>query len=185
MQCSLCGHVRTLRDPLPDSRCPACGIAYTEGDRRVGLGLARTRPAQEPPAKSNGIGALLATLGFIVILFGGGWYLLRDGEPQPAPAVQKAQTVKGYIPAATQSQPHVVMYATSWCPYCARARTFFKRNGIRYTEFDVEKDASASARFHRFGGGVPIIVVDDQVVRGFNEAQLRKLLRPWLSEQGA
>ena len=32
----------------------------------------------------------------------------------------------------------VVMYTTSWCPYCTRARRLFDDKGVKYTEIDVE-----------------------------------------------
>ncbi|NBW88989.1 MAG: glutaredoxin, partial [Gammaproteobacteria bacterium] len=32
------------------------------------------------------------------------------------------------------------MYATSWCPYCERARQLFARKQIACTEIDIDKD---------------------------------------------
>lgn len=67
------------------------------------------------------------------------------------------------------SQP-VVMYATSWCPYCAKARAYFTRNRIAYVEHDVEKSAAARAEFRRLGGrGVPLILVGRERLDGFDE----------------
>jgi glutaredoxin len=72
-------------------------------------------------------------------------------------------------PAALAAAP-VVMYATSWCPYCARARAYFGRNGIAYTEHDIEKSPQAHAEFKRLGGrGVPLILVGRQRLNGFDE----------------
>ena len=34
--------------------------------------------------------------------------------------------------------PKVLMYATSWCPYCERARSLFERKQIQFEEIDVE-----------------------------------------------
>lgn len=69
----------------------------------------------------------------------------------------------------TASKP-VVMYATSWCPYCAQARAYFATNGIAYVEHDVEASAAAHAEFRRLGGrGVPLIFVGDERIDGFNE----------------
>jgi glutaredoxin len=41
------------------------------------------------------------------------------------------------------SQPAVVMYTTSWCPYCARARRVLAAKNVSIEEIDVE---SAPAR---------------------------------------
>lgn len=64
----------------------------------------------------------------------------------------------------------VVMYATSWCPYCAKARAYFKRTNTAYVEHDIERSADAHAEFKRLGGrGVPLILIGDEKLRGFNE----------------
>jgi len=79
-------------------------------------------------------------------------------------------------PAAAPAGP-VVMYATSWCPYCAKARAYFSRNGIAYTEYDIEKSATANAEFKRLGGrGVPLILVGRETMRGFSDEGMDALL---------
>lgn len=71
----------------------------------------------------------------------------------------------------------VVMYATAWCPYCAKARAYFKRTGTAYTEHDIEKSADARAQFKRLGGrGVPLILVGDEKMAGFSELAFESLL---------
>ena len=32
----------------------------------------------------------------------------------------------------------VVMYATSWCPYCERARALLTRKGVSFEEIDID-----------------------------------------------
>jgi glutaredoxin len=95
------------------------------------------------------------------------------GAPAPAPA-QTAPS--GPQPQAARAGP-VVMYATSWCPYCAKARAYFARLGIAYTEYDVEKSATANAEFKRLGGrGVPLILVGREKMSGFSEDGFDALL---------
>ncbi|HYD06851.1 MAG TPA: glutaredoxin family protein, partial [Reyranella sp.] len=75
------------------------------------------------------------------------------------------------------AQGGTVMYATAWCSYCAKARAYFARRGIRYIEHDVEKSASATAEFRKLGGkGVPLIVHNGEIMRGFSEASFEALL---------
>ncbi|HET9735194.1 MAG TPA: glutaredoxin domain-containing protein [Burkholderiales bacterium] len=82
-------------------------------------------------------------------------------SPPPAASTPQAQ------PAAAVP---VVMYATAWCPYCAKARAYFKRTNTAYVEHDIEKSADAHAEFKRLGGrGVPLILVGSERLRGFNE----------------
>jgi glutaredoxin len=79
--------------------------------------------------------------------------------------------------AQPQPPPPVVMYATAWCPYCAKARAYFARTGTAYTEYDIEKSADAYAEFKRLGGrGVPLIFVGTEKMSGFNELAFESLL---------
>lgn len=79
-------------------------------------------------------------------------------------------------PQAAPAGP-VVMYATSWCPYCAKARAYFSRKGIAFTEYDVEKSPTANAEFKRLGGrGVPLIHVGREKMSGFSEEGFDALL---------
>jgi glutaredoxin len=79
--------------------------------------------------------------------------------------------------AGTAAAGPVVMYATSWCPYCAKARAYFGRKGIAYTEYDVEKSPTADAEFKRLGGrGVPLILVGREKMSGFSEEGFDALL---------
>ncbi|MDE2439788.1 MAG: glutaredoxin family protein [Betaproteobacteria bacterium] len=53
--------------------------------------------------------------------------------------------------------------------------------GIHYTEYDIEKSLEALKEHHKLGGnGVPLIVVGDEVIRGWSEGALRLLLAPWV-----
>jgi glutaredoxin len=80
-------------------------------------------------------------------------------------------------PVQAESTPQVVMYATSWCPYCARARAYFAESGIAYVEHDVEKSATARAEFKRLGGrAVPLIVVGREKMDGFSEVGFEFLM---------
>lgn len=63
----------------------------------------------------------------------------------------------------------VVMYATSWCGYCKKARNYFKKNSISYVEYDIEKDSHAKRRYDALGGkGVPVILVGQKRMNGFS-----------------
>ena len=78
-------------------------------------------------------------------------------------------------PAVTKpykKKQKVTMYAASWCGYCKKARTYFKKNKISYTEYDIEKNASANKRYEKLGGvGVPLLVAKRKTMQGFNVAQ--------------
>lgn len=93
---------------------------------------------------------------------------------QPAPATRPAAGAQAV--AAAPAMP-IVMYSTSWCPWCAKARAYFAKKGIAYTELDIEKSASANAEHKRLGGrGVPFFVVGREKMSGFSEEGLDALL---------
>ncbi|HYR34744.1 MAG TPA: glutaredoxin family protein [Burkholderiales bacterium] len=94
------------------------------------------------------------------------------------PEVRRAPPASTPVTAAPVATTiPVVMYATSWCGYCAQARAHFARRGIAYIEYDVEKSPAAHAEFKRLGGrGVPLIVHGANVMRGFREQSFDALL---------
>ena len=65
----------------------------------------------------------------------------------------------------------VVMYATEWCGYCAKARKFFTDKGIAYTELDAEKDANARRQYLALDSrGYPLIYVGTHRFEGWGPA---------------
>ncbi len=62
------------------------------------------------------------------------------------------------------TQADILMYGTSWCGDCARARHFFDEYGVAYQEIDVDEDREASKRVEQMNGGqrrVPTIIFGD------------------------
>ncbi len=73
---------------------------------------------------------------------------------------------------------NVVMYSAAWCGVCKKARRYFVDSGIPFSEFDVETSQQGREDFERLGGrGVPIILVDDTRMNGFNAARFAQLYR--------
>ena len=72
----------------------------------------------------------------------------------------------------------VTIYSTPTCHFCAMAKDDFKDNNVVYEAFDVASDADKRKEMVEKSGqlGVPVIVIDDQVVVGFNRPRLAKLL---------
>lgn len=71
----------------------------------------------------------------------------------------------------------VTLYATNWCGYCARTRAFLKKNNIPFTEYDVEASSEAMRQMTAMGGyGVPVIVVGNTVIRGYQPGLLADAL---------
>lgn len=81
------------------------------------------------------------------------------------------QKLKGAAAAPDSSPKRVVLYGTSWCGYCKKARAYFRSRNIPFTDLDVENDAGAKVQFNALGGrGVPVILVGDNRINGFSES---------------
>ena len=72
----------------------------------------------------------------------------------------------------------VVIYTTPTWPYCHRAKEYLSRKGISYTEYNVAMDREKAKEMIQKSKqmGVPVIIVDDEIVVGFNQAKLESLL---------
>ena len=69
------------------------------------------------------------------------------------------------------STPNVVVYATSWCPYCDRARKLLARKGVTFTEIDIEAAPEKRAEMQTRSGRrtVPQIFIGDHHVGGSDD----------------
>ena len=72
----------------------------------------------------------------------------------------------------------VSIYTTEACGYCKMAKEFFSKNNITFQEFDVGKDLVKRQEMIDKSGqmGVPVIMVDDDLIVGFNKPKLQELL---------
>ena len=72
----------------------------------------------------------------------------------------------------------VILYATSWCPNCKKTRQFLKTNNIPYFEYDVDNSSEGQRQFKQLhGNGVPVLLVKNSVVRGYNPAAILAALK--------
>ncbi len=74
--------------------------------------------------------------------------------------------------------PKVTIYTTPTCVFCRMAKAFFRSHNVEYAELDVAKDLKARQEMVEKSGqlGVPVIDVGGQIVVGFDQATLAKLL---------
>jgi glutaredoxin 3 len=65
----------------------------------------------------------------------------------------------------------VVMYSTSWCPYCERARRLLAAKGAAFEEIDVESAPEKRAEMNQRSGRrtVPQIFIGDRHVGGSDD----------------
>lgn len=58
----------------------------------------------------------------------------------------------------------LTMYTTTWCGYCRRLKSQLDREGVAYTEVDIERDPDSAQLVMSVNGGnqtVPTLVFPD------------------------
>jgi glutaredoxin 3 len=77
-----------------------------------------------------------------------------------------------------ESTPQVTIYTSNDCHWCAKAKQYLTRRGVAYIERNAETDETAAQEVMNLTGhrGVPVIVIGDQVIRGFQRRPLDELL---------
>jgi glutaredoxin-like YruB-family protein len=85
--------------------------------------------------------------------------------------------LRAAAPGGKAGGKQVVMYTTSHCPACKAAKQYMAQKGIRYQEIDVEASREANEAFQKLGArGVPLIMVGDKKMEGFNSQELDRML---------
>jgi NADH-dependent peroxiredoxin subunit F len=71
----------------------------------------------------------------------------------------------------------VTVYSTQHCQYCRMAKAFLDKHGVPYESIDVGSDNEAAEKMIELSGqrGVPVIVVDEEVIVGFDSQRLNEL----------
>lgn len=198
--CPKCSYTRKPVETVPEWQCPSCGIAYAKFQQFAQSAPALQARAEDIGRSTSYSRTLVFALFAAILAIGYFGYgkLVKSrsadasrnfssigGEvhetDNPAlvvtmdsggPVLRLKPEISAQLANFTKSQ--VVMFATSWCPYCAQARELFAANGVRYVEFDIERDLD-EARFQKDVlrmSGVPIIVIGNRIVPGFDEKQI-------------
>ena len=84
---------------------------------------------------------------------------------------------------ALPEQPPIILYSTSWCGVCKKAKKFMQNKGLAFVEKDIEKDRQAARELQEKCdrakvpmGGVPVIDVGGALLRGFDGDRLLSML---------
>lgn len=75
-------------------------------------------------------------------------------------------------------QQKVTIYSTPTCHFCAMAKDYFDEKGVAYEDFDVASDMEKRREMMDKSGqlGVPVIVVGDEIIVGFNKPIIDQML---------
>jgi len=94
----------------------------------------------------------------------------RENRSSPTDSLQKKIRLK---------KPKVELYSRSRCPWCKRAKAFFRSRGIVFLEYDIEKDKAAARRKAQLDSqkGVPFAVINGKGIHGYNENAYNNALK--------
>ena len=72
----------------------------------------------------------------------------------------------------------VLLFSTSTCWWCRRAKRYFKERGVPFKEINIERDVDAALDIVRKTGqrGVPVIKIGSRWIVGFDKEQIDKEL---------
>ncbi|MFT5432744.1 MAG: glutaredoxin [Myxococcota bacterium] len=88
--------------------------------------------------------------------------------------------------SATTKREDVVMFSTTWCGVCGKAKRWMRNKGIPFIERDIEKEKGARGDMQRLAkeanfpasqlSGVPVIWVKGKMFSGFNPRSIEAAL---------
>ncbi len=104
-----------------------------------------------------------------------------EGFPVPPPITEAdgLTAIPSFSDISREKPPKVIMYCTSWCPACRRARSYLKQHNIDYEEIDISSDRKAAERVRGWADGnetTPTFEIGDEVVVNFLRVRLNTLL---------
>ena len=72
----------------------------------------------------------------------------------------------------------VLLFSTSTCSWCRRAKRYFKDRGVPFKEINIERDLDAARDIVRKTGqtGVPVIKIGSKWIVGFDRERIEKEL---------
>ena len=98
--------------------------------------------------------------------------VFRLVDPTPAAALHADD------PRLQTGESGIVMLAAEWCGYCRKQQKDFELAGVRYRVLDVDQEEGQRAASALGTRGVPVTVVGQQVIHGYDTAALDKSLAP-------
>ncbi len=105
----------------------------------------------------------------IFVLFIGGFFLVQNFATQMLSDEPLILT--------NANPPEIIMYGTQTCSYCYITKSFFNKHNLPFVEYDIERSKKHMEMFRLLGGrGTPLVIINKQIIHGFNEELMRKAL---------
>jgi glutaredoxin 3 len=78
-----------------------------------------------------------------------------------------------------QTDSQITVYSAVWCAFCHAAKDYFDKQGVKYTDKDVEKDPAAGLEAVDKSGqrGIPVIDIAGDIIIGFDRPRIDAALK--------
>jgi len=74
-------------------------------------------------------------------------------------------------------QKEVIILSRPGCGYCVKAKAFMEAQGVRFSEYNILTSSRGKSLFKKHqGSGVPLIIIGDEVIRGYSESSILNAL---------
>lgn len=104
----------------------------------------------------------------------------RPYEPRREASEPPSATPEPVTAAEADDEPSIILYQTSWCGYCRRARQLLKELDADFVVKDIERDREAAREYSEKAPGyrgIPLIDFDGEMLRGYDERTIRRMAR--------
>lgn len=77
----------------------------------------------------------------------------------------------------TSSQPRIIIFTSSSCPWCNRVKQYLREKRFGFREVNVERDPEGARELRRRNiMGVPVVLINNHPIVGFDKVKIDKLL---------
>ena len=73
---------------------------------------------------------------------------------------------------------NITVFSTPTCPWCTRVKEYLNYKEVKFKEVNVAEDRDGAMEMIRKSGqrGVPVIDIDSNIVVGFNQSEIDRLI---------
>jgi glutaredoxin 3 len=78
-----------------------------------------------------------------------------------------------------KSAPRIIVFTSPSCGWCRKVKSYLREKGFKFRDVDISRDQRAATDVQRRTGStsVPVILINNKPIIGFNKAEIDKQLR--------
>lgn len=73
---------------------------------------------------------------------------------------------------------NITVYSTPTCPWCVKVKDYLNHKEVKFNEINVAENREAAMEMVQKSGqrGVPVVDIDGNIILGFNQAEIDRLI---------